>query len=151
MYRGEGWKKRGPQARWKLPDRVFFACGACHILAHAFLESYGRGSFRVIWLKPDRGFTGNHIFVASEHWVFDYHGYSAPERFLAHTWNKARRWWPGWNATQVESPRDVLISEPKSRAYEGLWLRESQQFLHDAMLRARAYLDRFPAPPASCP
>jgi hypothetical protein len=22
--------------RWALPDRVFFACGACHILAYAF-------------------------------------------------------------------------------------------------------------------
>jgi hypothetical protein len=27
--------------RWALPDRVFFACGACHILAHAFLERWG--------------------------------------------------------------------------------------------------------------
>jgi hypothetical protein len=29
-----------------------------------------------------------------------------------------------------------------------LWLREAQQFLHDAMPRAEAYPDRFPRPPS---
>ncbi|WP_246878893.1 hypothetical protein [Thalassospira sp. ER-Se-21-Dark] len=33
--------KNDPVMRWNLPDRVFFACGACHILAHAFLKRYG--------------------------------------------------------------------------------------------------------------
>jgi hypothetical protein len=55
---------------------------------------------------------------------------------------KANRWWPGWNATLIELPPDVLISEAKSRSYEGLWLREPKQFLHDAMPRAERYLDR---------
>jgi hypothetical protein len=32
--------KRDPIKRWALPDRVFFACGACHILAYAFLRAY---------------------------------------------------------------------------------------------------------------
>ena len=148
MYRIQGFKKRDPQLRWRLPDRIFFACGACHILAYAFLERYSDFSFHAIWLKPNAGFTGNHIFVASEHWAFDYHGYSARERLLSHTRSKAERWWPGWGATQVGLPRDVLVSEAKSRTYEGLWLQEPQQFLHDAMPRAHAYLDRFPAPPA---
>jgi hypothetical protein len=146
MYRIQGFKKRDPRLRWDLSERVFFACGACHILAYAFLERYSDPSFRVIWLKPDAGFTGNHIFVASERWIFDYHGYSARERFLSHTWSKARRWWPGWGATQVELPCEVLISEAKSRTYEGLRLREPGQFLHDPMPRARAYLSRFCAP-----
>ena len=53
---------------------------------------------------------------------------------------------PGWDATLIELPVDVLISEPKSRMFDGLWLREPGQFLHDAMPRARAFLDRFPAP-----
>jgi hypothetical protein len=26
--------KRDPEKQWALPDRVFFAAGACHILAH---------------------------------------------------------------------------------------------------------------------
>ena len=40
MYRIEGFRKRDPQLRWELPDPVFFACGACHILSYAFLERY---------------------------------------------------------------------------------------------------------------
>lgn len=147
MYRVESFKKRDPQLRWDLPDRVFFACGACHILAYAFLERYKAPFSRAIWLKPAPGFTGNHIFIASDQWVFDYHGYSEPERYLLHTWKKARHWWSGWNASQVELPPDVLISEAKSRTYDGLWLREPKQFLHDAMPRAHAYLDRFSSPP----
>ena len=132
--------------RWSLPDRVFFACGACHILAHAFLERYGTPEMKALWLKPEAGFTGNHIFVGMNDWAFDYHGYSGREHFLAHTLKSAQRFWPGWNATLIELPWDVLVSKTKSRTYEGLWLREPDQFLHNALPRAEAFLDRFPDP-----
>jgi hypothetical protein len=147
MYRIEGYKKRDPELRWALPDRVFFACGACHILTYAFLEKYAAPALRAVWIKPDEGFTGNHIFVDGGDWVFDYHGYSNREAFLSHTRRKADHWWPGWTANLIELPHDVLISNPKSRTYDGLWLREPGQFLHDAMPRAHSYLKRFPAPP----
>jgi hypothetical protein len=148
MYRvrTKGYSKHNAQQRWALPDRVFFACGACHILAHAFLERYGREDMRPLWLKPAPGFTGNHIFIAAGDWIFDYHGYSGREAFLAHTWRWARHFWPGWDATLIELPCEVLVSEPLSKTYDGLWLREPRQFLHDAMPRARAFLDRFPPP-----
>jgi hypothetical protein len=125
---------------------VFFACGACHILAHAFLERYDAEPYKAVWLKPAAGFTGNHIVIDGGAWIFDYHGYSGRAAFFAHTQREAQRWWPGWTVSLVELPIDVLISEAKSRTYEGLWLREPLQFLHDAMPRARTYLDRFPAP-----
>lgn len=146
MYRvrTKGYSKRDPVKRWALPDRVFFACGACHILAHAFLERYGTGG--ALWIKPSAGFTGNHIVVAHDDWIFDYHGYSGREQFLAHSVKRARQHWPGWNATLVPLPAAVLVSEPLSRTYDGLWLREPGQFLHDALPRARAYLARFAAP-----
>jgi hypothetical protein len=50
---------------------------------------------------------------------------------------------PGWEAAPARLPPEVLISEEKSRRIAGLWLREPGQFLHDALLRARRYLDRF--------
>jgi hypothetical protein len=96
----------------------------------------------VIWLKPAPGFTGNHVFIDGGEWVFDYHGYSHRERFLTHTYGKARRWWPGWQASLIELSPEVLISEEKSRTFDGLWLRGPEQFLHDALPRARAYLHR---------
>ena len=147
MYRIPAIKKTDPRLRWALPDRVFFACGACHILAYAFMEQYRELNLRAIWLRPDEGFTGNHIYVASADWVFDYHGYSEPSRYHHHTIRKARLWWPGWSASLVELPVDVLISEARSRSYDGLWLREPRQFLHDALPRAHGFLKRFPPPP----
>ena len=148
MYRVRtaGYSKRNAESRWALPDRVFFACGACHVLAYAFLERHGSPATKAFWLKPDPGFSGNHVFVATEAWAFDYHGYSERRRLLDHICRQARRAWPGWEATLIELPPDVLISEAKSRSYDGLWLREPGQFLHDALPRARAYLDRFPPP-----
>lgn len=154
MYPGPrtpGHRKSDPEARWALPDRVFFACGACHILAHAFLERHGRHGHRAVWLRPAAGHRGNHIFVDLGGIVFDYHGYSDRDAFLAHTVRRARQRMPGWEATLVPLPREVLVSEARSRSHDGLWLREPGQFLHDALPRARAFLDRFPPPPADAP
>ena len=64
---------RSSNAMGSLPDRVFFAYGACRILAYAFLEKFGDHSL-ALWLKPAASFTGNHIFIASTDWIFDYHG-----------------------------------------------------------------------------
>jgi hypothetical protein len=147
MYRitKPGYRKSDQDKRWALPDRIFFACGACHILAHAFLEKWGDVETKVLWIKPAPGFTGNHIVIDGGDWIFDYHGYSIREVFLSHTFRKARRWWPGWDATLVPLPRHILMSEARSRA-EGLWLREPRQFLHDPLPRARSYLSGFPSP-----
>ena len=139
--------KQDPVRRWLLPDRIFFACGACHILAHAFLEAYPTSGFAPLWIKPAQGFTGNHIVVVRDDTAFDYHGFSNWSRLLDHTRAKANRRWPGWSAQVIALPPDVLISEPKSREYEGLWLREPAQFLHDALPRAERFLRRFPRPP----
>ena len=139
--------KRDPVKRWALPDEVFFACGACHILAHAFLRAYPNSGFIPVWIKPAEGFTGNHILVIRGRLAFDYHGYSDLPTLLAHMKRKAGRWWPGWNAELIELPAEVLVSESKSRKYDGLWLMEPKQFLFDALPRAEKYLNRFPAPP----
>src|SRR5713226_2630186 len=68
--------KRDPIKRWALPDRVFFACGACHILAYAFLRTYPGSGFTPIWIRPAQGYTGNHILVVRDQLAFDYHGFS---------------------------------------------------------------------------
>ena len=100
-----------------------------------------------VWIKPKPGYWGNHVFIDGGTWAFDYHGYSAKPAFIEHTWRGARRRWPGWEGEMIALPREVLISEPLSKTYDGLWLREPRQFLHDAMPRAEAYLQRFPSPP----
>jgi hypothetical protein len=135
--------KGDPVRRWYRPDRHFFANGACQVLAYAFLESYPDLGFHACWIKPASGYSGNHIFVTDGEWAFDYHGLSAEDRLLSLAFRRARRFFPGWDATLVDLPPEVLISETKSRQIEGLWLREPKQFLHDALPRAHAFLGRF--------
>ena len=135
--------KNDPVQRWFRPDRHFFANGACHVLAFAFLERYPDLGFHARWIKPAAGFTGNHIYVTNGVNAFDYHGLTGEQRLLAFGFERARRFFRGWDATLVDLPTDVLASEQRSRQIEGLWLREPKQFLHDALPRARAFLDRF--------
>jgi hypothetical protein len=147
--RTPGYSKNDPVKRWALPDRVFFACGACHVLVWAFFEQYPDQKATPLWISPKEGYIGSHIVVASDKWVFDYHGYSCREKYFKHTFAGAQRKWPGWHASPVELPVEVLVSEKLSRDYKGLWLREPDQFLHNALPRARSFLDRFQPPPKS--
>ena len=133
--------KIDPVRRWHRPDRHFFANGACQVLAFAFLERYPDLEFRARWIKPAAGFSGNHVYVTDGINAFDYHGLTTEQRLLAFGFKRGRRFFPGWDATLVDLPVDVLVSEPRSRQIEGLWLREPKQFLHDALPRAREFLD----------
>ena len=135
--------KDDPVRRWHRSDRQFFANGACQVLAYAFLERYSKLGFHARWIKPAAGHTGNHIFVTDGLNAFDYHGLTTEARLLSLTFRRARRFFPGWDAMLVDLPTGVLISEQRSRQIEGLWLREPTQFLHDALPRARAFVDRF--------
>jgi hypothetical protein len=139
--------KRDPVKQWALTDRVFFACGACHILAFAFMESYGNRGFKPFWIRPAPGHTGNHIVVIRDGVVFDYHGYSMWPAYWAHARRRANQWWAGWDADVIELRGDPLVSTPKSREYDGLWLKEPGDFLFDPLPRARRYLQRFREPP----
>jgi hypothetical protein len=135
--------KKDPIRQWHRPDRHFFANGACQVLAYAFLERHPNLGFHARWIKPAAGFTGNHIYVTDGISAFDYHGLTTEQRLLSSGFARARRFFPGWDATLVDLPTDVLVSEQRSRQIEGLWLREPNQFLHDALPRARNFLDKF--------
>lgn len=135
--------KDDPVRRWQRPDRHFFANGACQVLAYAFLEIYPDLGIGARWIKPASGYVGNHIYVSDGVVAFDYHGLTTEDRLLALAFRRGRRFFPGWDASLIDLPADVLISEKKSRTYEGLWLRQPDQFLHDAMPRARAFVNRF--------
>lgn len=140
--------KRDPFKQWSLPDRVFFAAGACHILAYAFLESYSESGFHPVWIRPIAGHTGNHIVVTRDAVVFDYHGYSRWSDFWAHTKRRANLLWPGWDANIVSIHAAALVSNAHALPYIGLRMKEPKDYLVDPLPRARQYLRRFPAPAA---
>ena len=139
--------KRDPIKNWALPEKVFFACGACHILAYAFLRTYRDSGFEPIWIRPAQGYTGNHILVIRGNLAFDYHGYSDWGALFAHFKRRATQRWRGWDAELIQLPEQVLVSESESKKYEGLHLREPTQFLFNALDRAQKFLMRFPVPP----
>jgi len=146
LLRTKNCPKRDVEKRWALPDRVFFACGACHVLAYVFMETFASLDTQAFWIKPNEGHTGNHIIVAFKDTVFDYHGYAEKGRFLDHYWKKARRIYPTWDGKLVAVTPDALITEGPSAIYDGLWLRAPHQFFKDPIERAERYLDKFPKP-----
>jgi hypothetical protein len=138
--------KRDPVKQWALPDKVFFAAGACHILAYAFLEAYPQSGFQPLWIRPIPGHTGNHIVVVRGAVVFDYHGYSNWPTHWAHTKRRANQFWAGWDADIVAVHREALVSNAEAQMYAGLLMKEPSHYLFDPLPRARKYLQRFPAP-----
>ena len=133
--------KEDPVRRWNLPDRVFFAAGACHVLAHAFLERFPAAGFGPVWVRPRPGLTGNHVFVTNGDLAFDYHGYALYSELVRHYTKRARRLFPGWECDIV--PVTVsLVNRDEAKAI-GMDIREPRQFLHDALPHAHRYLDRF--------
>jgi len=140
-------KKLDPARQWALPDRVFFACGACQVLAFVALQTWREADLRPFWVRPAAGFRGNHIIVTDGEWAFDYHGWSRLPRLLDHAARKAGRWWPGWSCEVVPIAAEALVSEPRSIAI-GLHLREPGQFFRDPLPRAAAFTATRP-PPAS--
>ena len=145
MYVIDRAKKGDLWRHWSLPDRVFFACGACQVLAYVAEESFRDAGFQPYWLRPAIGYRGNHIILSDGRYAFDYHGWTRLDRLLDHAFRKANRWWPGWSCEVLPIAPDVLISEPNSKAI-GLHLREPGQFLHNALPRARKFLAARPPP-----
>lgn len=134
--------KADPVGRWHRPDRQFFANGACQVLAFAFLERYPDLKFVARWIKPAPGHTGNHIYVTNGTHAFDYHGLTTEVRLMSLMRRRANRRFPGWSATLIDLSAEVLVSEARSREIDGLWLRQPDQFLYNALPRAHAFLDR---------
>jgi len=52
VVRIPGYSKKNLEQRWGLTERVFFACGACHILAYVFLERCQMPNAEAVWIKP---------------------------------------------------------------------------------------------------
>jgi len=132
--------KRNPKLRWAQPDRRFFACGACHMLAYAFLDVHQCEGFVPVWIRPKAGFTGNHIFVTQGCLGFDYHGYSDTGRLLERYWSRARRYYRGWDATLVELAPEELLGKSLR---EDLRVMPQDGFLHDPIPRAKHFVERF--------
>lgn len=125
---------------WARPDYEFFAAGACHVLAAAFLLEYPEARFQAWRVEPDVGQRGAHVVVASDEWVFDWAGYEKRNAFVSGYCGALRALFPSWQARFVKLELDPIGWDCCRRHQH----RHPSQFLHDPMPRARAYVRRFP-------
>lgn len=130
--------KTDPVKRWNLPDRIFFAHGACHILAGVALNLLERDSPSAHWLRPADPFEGNHVFVTVGDKALDYRGCLPLGRLLEHHRKGWSGRYPGWSADLVRVDFDLLDTQALNLRN----MRGPDQFLHDPIPRARAYLAR---------
>ncbi len=111
------------------------------------METYTDTDFQAYLILPSEGWRGSHVFVANAKTVFDYHGFSERDRFLAHYFRKVRRFFPAWQGAIIQ-----IGMSPASAAFcEKYGHRLPSQYLHDPFPRAFAYLKRFRHPVALHP
>jgi hypothetical protein len=128
--------KRDPQRRWALPDRIFFGHGACHILAGTYLAAPPLAGFRAERVIPANDFAGNHIYLTDGEIAFDYHGYSARGRLLAHHRKKWSTRHAGWDCLIERVDFDLLSTE----ALNARKMLGPDQYLFDAVARAARFI-----------
>jgi hypothetical protein len=132
-------QKQDLASSWNRPDRPFFAAGACHILAAAFLDIYPDSRYSAFHIKPSGAFRGGHVVVADANTVFDYHGYVDRTAYFDHLLLKMQRLHPGWSAQVLP-----LLASPSEwdfcRQYRH---RHPSQFWQDPLPRAMAFVHRF--------
>lgn len=139
MYVMDGAKKRDPERRWRLPDRILFGHGACAILAGVYLHSPPLPGFFAERIIPDEGYWGNHIYVTNGHLAFDYHGYSLRKRLLAHHRKVfVAQSDAAWNC-RIERVDFPLLSTEELNARKMLG---PDQYSGDILTRAQRFIDR---------
>lgn len=132
-----GIKKDLPR-QWALPDRIFFGYGACHILAGVYLLRPPFSGFYAERIVPIGDLPGNHVYVTNGAIAFDYHGYSCRTRLLDH---HGRAWasrYSGWHCVIEKVDFDLLDTQ----ALNARKMRGPDQYLHDAIPRARRFVER---------
>jgi hypothetical protein len=102
--------KEDLSSSWNRSDRTFFAAGACHILAAAFLERFANSAFQAMLILPRHGARGSHVFVTDGTTAFDYHGFTPCERFRSFYCRHLQRRFSGWEADLI-----ALVESPSSR------------------------------------
>lgn len=141
MFQPRSGTKEDPCRRWKLSDRVFFAHGACHILAQVFLERFPDRNFHAVWIRPGAGYRGNHVYVTNGSVAFDYRGYVPVDRLVNYYREQYRKKYPGWHAELVGVTGNLC--DPEQMIRIGMQIRGPDQFLENALPRAMTYLKKY--------
>jgi hypothetical protein len=142
MYRSSAQFRRTPAERtdqvlsWNRNDVRFFAAGACHILAFAFLESYPGAGFRSVGVWAREQAHPMHVFVTDGAWAFDFDGWTPADELLAVTRSAEP------DADYEQRPIEADLSAFCRKHNH----RDRACYAHDPWERARRYIAQFPTP-----
>jgi hypothetical protein len=139
-------EKRDIFKSWARDDRAFFAAGACHILAALFVQLHQHEGYKMVYIKPAKGFAGNHVYASNENWAFDHNGWAKEERLLQLVDTAYSEKYPGWNYERIVLEDSLITLEDFCRAN---FHRLPWQYPYLPWERAYKYIKRFPSiPPA---
>ena len=142
MYRPSAQFRRTPAERadqllsWNRDNVPFFAAGACHILAFAFLETYPQAGFHPVGLWPRGAANPSHVYVTNETWAFDFDGWTPEAELLAVT--RAAE-------PDADYERRPVLTDLRTFCHSHDH-RDRPHFAFDPWDRALRYLAQFPAP-----
>lgn len=80
---------------------VFFAAGACHILAHMLLSLHPNESFDLIYTKTVNKQPANHTYASNGIWAFDVNEWSLEKGLLKVNETFAKDRYPNWNYERI--------------------------------------------------
>ncbi|URM97630.1 hypothetical protein LUW76_26515 [Actinomadura madurae] len=142
MYRPSGRFKRSEAERqdqlrsWNRDDVAFFAAGACHILAYAFMSTYPDAGFQPFGLWPREATDPSHVYVTDGTWAFDHDGWTLQAELL--------------RVTRADAPLSDFQPRPIPMDLDTFCAchhhRPRRLFAFDPWERALRYVARFPAP-----
>jgi len=122
---------------WQRSDQAFFAAGACHILAWAFVTGRSNSNFQIVALRKVGEKHASHVIASDGVWAFDHDGWTRESDLLAVT-----------AAFEPEKPWESLLITADLGAYRRSHdHRLPEQYAEDPWPRARAYIARFPPSP----
>lgn len=124
------------QLAWDRSDQAFFAAGACHILAWAFVAD--RPTFGIAALRKVGEKYPSHVIATDGTWAFDHDGWTLEAELLAVTAEFEPR--TPWE--------QLIITEDLTTFCQNHNHRPPDMFAEDPWPRAMAYIAKFPpAPP----
>lgn len=129
-------EKADPVAWWQRPDEVFFAAGACHILASVYIAMHPE--FSALMIKPLGGHCGGHVVAVHGDDLFDASGLKAKAPYIQGYLAEMRSRFDGWDADLVELREDPA----GSKFCEQHGYRCLAQFPGPVRARARKFVGR---------
>jgi hypothetical protein len=133
-------EKTDPFKSWARSDQAFFAAGACHILADLFVQLHQKDGFKMVFIKPADGFSGNHVYASDGEWAFDHNGWTRENELIVAVEAAYKERFSGWNYEKLVIEQSITSLEEFCKTFNH---RLPWQFAYLPWERAYNYIAKF--------